>query len=104
MGIQQVVEPTTGKPAPPPADEDEGGGGGWALLTEAAGSVVAHLIAGRLADDSIESMLDTSNPSPGAWLQPFGDPLAPVKVYVRRFDLEKALLVLSEIETNPPQK
>lgn len=85
-------------------DESGGSGGEWALLTEAPGSVVAHLIAGRLADDSIESHLDTSNPSPGAWLQPFGDPLAPVKIYVRRFDLEKAVLVLSEIETTPPPR
>lgn len=89
-----------GSPPPEPPAATEGGGEGWVLLTEAPGSVVAHLIVGRLAHDSIESHLDTSNPSPGAWLYPFGNPLAPVKVYVRRTDLARALLILSQVESH----
>lgn len=89
-------------PEPPPAGEEGGGGGDWVLLTIARDRVVAHLIEGRLAEESIEAVLDTSNPSPGAWLQPFGDPMAPVKILVHRHDLGRATLILHEVDHRPP--
>lgn len=88
----------------PPAEWDGGGGGGqgWVLLTTARNHVVAHLIRGRLAEDAIDAVLDMSNPAVGAWLKPFGDPLAPVRIFVRRSDLDRASLVLHEVDHRPP--
>ena len=92
-----------GRP-PREADGDGGGGGhGWRLLTTARNHLVAHLIRGRLAEESIEVLLDLSNPALGAWLKPFGDPLAPVRIFVRRSDLDRATLVLHEVDHRPPE-
>lgn len=96
--------------APPPGPRDPGGrgGGDWALLTIAANQVIAYLIRGRLAQEGIEVVLDSSNASPGAWLHPFGDPTSPVRVFVRRAQLTEASLLLhevdqvSEVATRPP--
>src|SRR5437870_13277704 len=86
-------------PPPHPRDPREGGGGGeWALLTVARNHVVAHLIRGRLAQEGIEVVLDSSNTSPGAWLHPFGDPASPVRVFVRRSQLTEASLLLHEVD------
>jgi hypothetical protein len=93
---------SVGGQLPPASDGDGGGGHGWSLLTTARNHLVAHLIRGRLADEAIETVLDTSNPALGAWLKPFGDPLAPVRVYVRRSDLDRASLVLHEVDHRPP--
>lgn len=81
---------------------DGGGGQGWRLLTTARNHLVAHLIRGRLAEESIEVLLDLSNPALGAWMKPFGDPLAPVRIFVRRSDLDRATLVLHEVDHRPP--
>ncbi|MGH2768591.1 MAG: hypothetical protein ACRDIF_06510 [Actinomycetota bacterium] len=63
---------------------------------------MAHLIRGRLAAQEIEVVLDASNPAPGAWLHPFGDQQAPVKIFVRRRDLAGAALTLHEVDHRPP--
>ena len=86
--------------APPPGPRDPGGrgGGDWALLTVAANQVIAYLIRGRLAQEGIEVVLDSSNASPGAWLHPFGDPASPVRVFVRRAQLTEASLLLHEVD------
>lgn len=88
--------------APPPQTNDpgEGGGGGgeWALLTVAPNQVLAHLIRGCLAQEGIDAVLDDHNLSPGAWLHPFGDPLSPVRILVRRADLTAASLTLHDLE------
>jgi hypothetical protein len=86
--------------APPPEARDPGGhgGGDWALLTVAANQVIAYLIRGRLAEEGIEVVLDSSNASPGAWLHPFGDPASPVRVFVRRAQLTEASLLLHEVD------
>lgn len=47
-------------------------------------------------------MLDTSNPALGAWMKPFGDPMAPVRIYVRRRDLDRATFVLHEVDHRAP--
>lgn len=87
-----------GRPVLPGSSSSEGSGGGWTLLTVAKNGVIAHLIGGRLNEESIEVAFDTSNSAPGAWLHPFGDPMAPVKVYVHRFDLEMARALIDEVE------
>jgi hypothetical protein len=89
-------------PAPPHAGGGGGGGKDWKFLTTAQNLVVGHLIKGRLAEEGIESLLDTSNPAPGAFLKPFGDQMAPVQVFVREIDYEKASFVLYEVDHSPP--
>lgn len=72
----------------------------WTLLVTASGKVTAHLLSGRLRQEGIDAILDESNPSPGAWLLPFGDPAAPVKILVPTHQLEWAQLILNEAETS----
>lgn len=83
---------------PPTAPEGGGGGDRWVLLVVARDHITAHLISGRLHEDGIESRLDTSNPAPGAWLHPFGNPMAPVKVFVLERDLEWGRLIIGRPE------
>jgi|GEM_PF-5138266 len=90
------------KPSPPESADGAGAGGDWTLLTTAGNEVIAHLVMGRLGEEDIECVLDAFNPSPGAWLKPFGDPLAPVKLYVHKHDLARASLVLHEVDHRPP--
>ncbi|MGI8426556.1 MAG: hypothetical protein ACR2FO_05225 [Actinomycetota bacterium] len=99
MNAPSVGTLQLGRPSGPPQPNDtgEGGGSDWVLLTTAANQVIALLIEGRLGEDGISCLLDGFNPSPGAWLKPFGDPLAPVKVYVHRHDLGSASLLLHEV-------
>lgn len=97
-----VQRTDAGPPGLPSGDAGGGGGEDWTLLTTAPNSIVAHLILGRLAAQEIEAVLDTSNPAPGAWLLPFGDQQAPVRVFVRRRDLAGAALVLHEVDHRPP--
>lgn len=87
----------------PPSDgpRDGGGGGGWRLLTVAKDVIVAHLIEGLLIEHGVESFLDATDASPGAFMKPFGDPLAPVKVYVHAGDFETASLALMEVDHQP---
>ena len=87
-----------GTPPPDPRDPGGHGGGDWALLTVAPNQVIAYLIRGRLAQEGIEVVLDSSNASPGAWLHPFGDPGSPVRVFVRRAQLTEASLLLHEVD------
>ncbi|GAC1373843.1 MAG: hypothetical protein NVSMB32_17230 [Actinomycetota bacterium] len=92
-------------PPPNPLDPGEGGGGGdWALLTPAPNQVLAFLIRGRLVQEGIDVVLDDHNPSPGAWLHPFGDPASPVRIFVKRIDLTAASLTLHDVENlaEPP--
>lgn len=93
---------TFGGPLPPEEPDFGGGGEEWVLLTTAQNSVVAYLIEGRLGEEGIPCVLDHFDPSPGAWLKPFGDPLAPVRVYVRRRYVAQASIVLHEIGHQPP--
>lgn len=88
-------------PHRPGLDPPQFGGGSneWLLLVVAGNRVIAHLIGGLLSEGGIEFALDTSNPSPGAWLYPFGDPGAPVKVMVRRWDLALARALIDSPRT-----
>ena len=90
--------------SPPPDLGEPGGSGGgdWALLTVAKNMIVAYLIQGRLVQQGIDVVLDSTNLSPGAWLHPFGDPSSPVKVFVRRLDMAAASLVLHEVDVDAP--
>jgi hypothetical protein len=99
-GVEVVTRTGSGTQLPPPdvIDNAGGGGGRWTVLTVARGRMVAHLIRGLLESEGIEVVLDTSNPAPGAWLMPFGDQNAPVKVLVLERQLEWARLALAQAE------
>lgn len=98
---------------PPTIDDGGGGGGGWAWLVTARGRIDAELIKGLLeAAGVVPVALDARDPSPGAWMFPFGDMNAPVRVYVLRAQLESARLELLETgfalpevpEPEPPRR
>ena len=86
---------------PPTITDHRGGGSGWKLLTTASDHVTAYLIEGNLISAGIETLMDSSNPSPGAFLKPFGDPLAPVAIYVRTHEFQQASLILHELDHQP---
>lgn len=79
-------------------DFGPGRGEGWSLLVVARNQVVAHLIGGLLSEEGIEFTFDTTNTAPGAWLHPFGDPAAPVRVLVRKLDLGIARALIAETD------
>lgn len=68
------------------------------MLTIAKNALIAYVIQGRLTQEGIDSLLDTTNGFPGAWLHPFGDQTLPVRVLVRRWDLSAASLMLHEVD------
>lgn len=74
------------------------------MVTTAPNRIVAHIILGRLTEDGIEAMLDTTNLSPAAWMYPFGNPAAPVRVLVRSYELElaRSLLGVEPVEPTAP--
>ncbi len=88
--------PTRLQAPPPPAGTRSGGGGGsgWIQLVKAADDIEAHLLAGRLAEAGIEVQTLPDRAAPGAWLYGGSNPWAPVRVLVRRRQLEEARLVL----------
>ncbi len=88
---------------PPLAPRPHRGGGGdkWKELTVAKDHFTAHLIEGLLASVGIEVVLDETNLAPGAFLKPFGDALASVKVLVREPDFDAATLALAEVDHRP---
>ena len=90
------------RPPKSPGMERGGGGGRWKVLTVAKDQLTAHLIEGLLASEGIEAVLDRTNLAPGAFLKPFGDALAPVKVLVREPDFDAATLALAEVDHRPP--
>jgi len=96
--------PTRLQAPPPPAGTRSGGGGGsgWIQLVKAADDIEAHLLAGRLAEAGIEVQTLPDRAAPGAWLYGGSNPWAPVRVLVRRRQLDEARLVLAEISWSSP--
>ena len=89
---------------PPPADVHDRGGGGdrdWVALFHARNDIDAHLLAGRLNDAAIEtrSIRDRGVP---VWLYGGAYPRAPVTIFVRRFQLIDARIVLAEVAFDAP--
>jgi hypothetical protein len=104
--VYRPVRAATGPAVPSPPEhpsERPGGGRDWRLLTTARNQIVGHMVQGVLNAQGIECLMEGFNGSPGAWLKPFGDPLAPVRLYVRRYDLESASLILHEVDHQPAE-
>jgi hypothetical protein len=89
---------------PPPADlaEDPHGGGGhdWVRLHRAENDIDAALLVGKLSDAAIETRTLKDRGAPGAWLYGGSNPWAPVEIFVRRFQLNDAIIVLAEVSLN----
>lgn len=87
-------------PSSPPIIDDESHGGGgrdWVELVRAPNDIEAALLLGKLAEDAIETRAVKDRGGGGAWLHAGSDPWAPVLVFVRRFQLVDARIVLAEI-------
>ena len=89
------------RPAPP-APVEHGGDGSWVELTTARNDIDAHLLTGRLHDAGIETRTIVDRTAPGAWLYGGSNPWAPIGVFVRRFDLADARIVLAEVAYEMP--
>lgn len=71
-------------------------------LATAHDNIEAHLLAGRLTERGIETQRVTDHGAPGAWLYGGSNPWAPVRVLVRRWQLDEARLVLAEVSYAAP--
>jgi hypothetical protein len=89
-------------PPPPTTTGRSGGGSGWVELARTRDDIEAHLLTGRLNEAGIETKAVKDRFAPGAWLYGGSNPWAPVTVYVQRFQLEDARLVLAEISYEAP--
>ncbi|MGH2786463.1 MAG: DUF2007 domain-containing protein [Actinomycetota bacterium] len=89
-------------PPPPTATRRGGGGSGWVELARARDDIESHLLTGRLHEAGIETNAVKDRFAPGAWLYGGSNPWAPVAVYVRRWQLEDARVVLAEISYEAP--
>lgn len=90
---------------PPPVDLESRGGGGdrdWVELFMAQNDIDAHLLAGRLNEAAIETRTLKDRGVPGAWLYGGSNPWAPVTIFVLRFQLLDAKLVLAEVAFEAP--
>lgn len=93
-------------PPAPPLERGHGGhGSDWVELFTAANEIDAHLLVGRLNEDGVATRTLVDKTTPGAWLFGGSHPWAPVTVFVRRFQLEDARIVLAEISIglDPPE-
>jgi hypothetical protein len=82
---------------PPPPVPEGGGDSEWTQLTRARNDIDAHLLVGRLQEGGVETRTVKDRHAPGAWIYAGSNPWAPVAVFVRRFQLDEARLILMEI-------
>ncbi|MGH2826398.1 MAG: hypothetical protein ACRDKF_05460 [Actinomycetota bacterium] len=86
-------------PSSPPRPEDgpRGGGSDWVELFRAANDIEAALLLGKLADAAVETHSIKDFNAPGTWVYGGSNPWAAVMIYVRRFQLIDARIVLAEV-------
>ncbi|HEX3327154.1 MAG TPA: hypothetical protein VHV50_09170 [Actinomycetota bacterium] len=82
---------------PPPPIEERGGDSEWTQLTRAQGDIDAHLLVGRLNEGGVETRSVKDRQAMGSWIYAGSNPWAPVTIFVRRFQLDDARLILMEI-------
>ena len=87
---------------PPPALVRTGGDSEWTELAEARDDIDAHLLIGLLQETGIETRTVKDRSGPGAWLYGGSNPWAPVMVLVRRYDRERAGILLAEMAWEGP--
>jgi hypothetical protein len=66
-------------------------------LTRARNDIDAHLLVGRLNEGGVETRSVKDRQAMGAWIYAGSNPWAPVTIFVRRFQLDDARLILMEI-------
>ena len=93
-------------PSSPPRAEDgpRGGGRDWVELFRAANDIEAALLLGKLADAAIETHSIKDFNAPGTWVYGGSNPWAAVMIYVRRFQLIDARIVLAEVSLEAPDE
>jgi hypothetical protein len=82
---------------PPPPIEERGGDSEWRQLTRARNDIDAHLLVGRLNEGGVETRSVKDRQAMGSWIYAGSNPWAPVTIFVRRFQLDDARLILMEI-------
>jgi hypothetical protein len=82
---------------PPTPVKERGGDSEWTPLTQARNDIDAHLLIGRLQEGGVETRTVKDRRAPGAWIYAGSNPWAPVTVFVRRFQLDDARLILMDI-------
>lgn len=89
----------------PPVTGTGGGDGRWAWLLTVNGHVEAQLVRGMLETAGIvRVLLDATDPSPGAWMFPSGNPNALVRIYVPKVWLDDARLILLDAGVEAPDE
>lgn len=101
MAVVAPGRPSSTRPGAPD-DFRSGGGSGWVPLVKASDDIDAHLLTGRLTDGGIETATVKERGRPGSWTCGGSDPWAPVTIFVRKFQLEEARLVLAEVAYDAP--
>jgi hypothetical protein len=98
MPVQHAGIPQA-PPSSPPRREDgsQGGGSDWVELFRAANDIEAALLLGKLAEAAIETHSIKDFNAPGTWVYGGSNPWAAVMIYVRRFQLIDARIVLAEV-------
>ena len=93
-------------PSSPPRVEGgpQGGGRDWVELFRAANDIEAALLLGKLADAAIETHSIKDFSAPGSWVYGGSNPWAAVMIYVRRFQLIDARIVLAEVSLEAPDE
>jgi hypothetical protein len=82
---------------PPPPIEERGGDSEWTQLTRARNDIDAHLLVGRLHEGGVDTRSVKDRQAMGSWIYAGSNPWAPVTIFVRRFQLDDARLILMEI-------
>jgi hypothetical protein len=108
MPVRHAGIPQSPPSSPPrPEDGSRGGGNDWVELFRAANDIEAALLSGKLSDAAIETRLVKDRTAPGTWVYGGSNPWAAVMIYVRRFQLIDARIVLAEvsleISEEPPE-
>jgi hypothetical protein len=73
-------------------------------LFRAANDIEAALLLGKLADAAIETHSIKDFNAPGTWVYGGSNPWAAVMIYVRRFQLIDAKIVLAEVSLTTPEE
>lgn len=104
MSVRSVDRPRSPRrslepPSSPPRSDGgpNDGGRDWVELFKAANDIEAALLLGKLTDASIETHSIKDFNAPGTWVYGGSNPWAAVMIYVRRFQLVDAKIVLAEV-------
>lgn len=76
----------------------------WAKAVTAVSDIEAHLIGGRLEEAGVEVLMEPDRTGYGDYLLGGGNPHAPVHIFVRSHQLDRAAEVIAEIEDDDDEE